>query len=71
LLDARLHPHAEVQDFAQLLHALGAELESIQVAELLGDGEGGFRPVDVALGVAVPLDQLAGGGDVFGDGLFG
>jgi len=47
-------------------------LEGVEVAELLGDGEGGFRPVDVvALGVAVPLDQLAGGRDVFGDGLFG
>jgi hypothetical protein len=68
LLDARLHSHAEVQDVAELAHALRAELEGVEVAELLSDGEGCF---DVVAAVAVPLDQLAGGGDVFGDRLLG
>jgi hypothetical protein len=68
LLDASLHSHAEVQHVAEFAHALRAELEGVEVAELLCDGEGGF---DVVAFVAVPLDQLAGGGDVFGDGLLG
>ena len=70
LLDAGLHSDAEVEDGAEFAHALGAQLEGVEVAELLCDGEGGFRLVDVVL-VAVPLDQLAGGGDVFGHGLLG
>lgn len=43
-------------------------LEGIEVAELLGNAEEHFALFDVA---AVPLDQLAGCGDVFGDRLLG
>ena len=43
-------------------------LEGVEVAELLSNAEEYFAFVDVA---AVPLDQLASGGDVFGDRLLG
>ena len=43
-------------------------LEGVEVAELLSNAEEYVALVDVA---AVPLDQLASRGDVFGDRLLG
>lgn len=66
LLDQRVHPRAEAQHFAQLLHLRAAPLVGLEEAEVLSYTPRDFALVDV---LVVPGEQLACLSDVLGDGL--
>lgn len=67
-LDAGVHACPEAQYFPHGGDGFGGVGVGGQVAELLGDAEVDFLRVDVRV---VPVDQLAAGGDILCDWLFG